>query len=95
MPALGAWFPHIVKKFEFTLILRSGAELSEDLADALFEAGCDDASPGICNGVVSIDFDREAESLEQAIQSAINQARGAGAEVEKVEIDARTPLAVA
>ena len=35
--------------------------------DALFEAGCDDATVGRTDGVHYIDFDREAESLGEAI----------------------------
>ena len=58
-------------KYEFTLILRGTLELTEELADALYEAGCDDGTPGTCNGVFSIDFHREADSLESALRSAI------------------------
>ena len=73
-------------KYEFTLILKGPLELTEDIADELFEAGCDDGTPGTCEGVFSIDFHREAESLEQAIRSAIGNVKAAGYEVERVEI---------
>ena len=73
-------------KYEFTLILKGPLELTEDIADELFEAGCDDGTPGTCEGVFSIDFHREAESLEQAIRSAIANVKAAGCEVERVEI---------
>ena len=43
-------------KYEFTLILKGPLELTEEIADELFEAGCDDGTPGTCNGVFSIDF---------------------------------------
>ncbi len=49
-------------KYEFSLILKGSPELTEDLCDGLFEAGCDDGTPGTCNGVFSIDFHREADS---------------------------------
>ena len=75
-------------KYEFTLILKGALELTEDIADALFEAGCDDGTPGTCEGVFSIDFHREAESLEKAIQSAIASVKTAGYQVERVEIAA-------
>ena len=75
-------------KYEFTLILKGPLELTEDIADQLFEAGCDDATPGTCEGVFSIDFHREAESLEQAIRSAVGNVKAAGYEVERVEIAA-------
>ena len=77
-------------KYEFTLILEGSLELTEDIADELFEAGCDDGTPGICNGVFSIDVHREANSLEEAIGSAIANVKSAGYEVERVEIEAET-----
>jgi len=75
-------------KYEFTLILKGTVELTEEIADKLFESGCDDGTPGTCDGVFSIDFHREAASLEDAINSAINIVRSAGYEVERVGIDA-------
>ena len=75
-------------KYHFTLILTDGVELTDDLADRLFEAGCDDGSPGMCEGVVSIDFHREADSLESAIRSAISNVNAAGCSVSRVEMDA-------
>lgn len=77
-----------MKKYEFRLILKGPLELTEEIADELFEAGCDDGTPGICNGVFSIDFHREADSLEAAIHSAIQNVKAAGYEVERVEIEA-------
>ena len=78
-----------MKKYEFTLILKGSLELTEEIADALFEAGCDDGTPGTCNGVFSIDFHREANSLEEAIRSAIANVSSAGYEVDHVEMEAR------
>jgi hypothetical protein len=76
-----------MKKFEFTLIFKGHWELTEEMADALFEAGCDDGTPGTCNGVFSIDFHREADSLESAIRSAITDVKSAGYEVARVQIE--------
>jgi hypothetical protein len=75
-------------KYEFTLILKGSPELTDGFADALFAAGCNDASPGTCNGVFSIDFHREAASLEEAIRSAITNVAAAGCDVDRVEIAA-------
>ena len=80
----------MLREFEFTLILAPSADLTEDAADALFEAGCDDGSPGMSEGVVSIDFHRESESLEDAIHSAIDQVRKAGFGVQRAEIPVET-----
>lgn len=77
-----------MKEYEFTVILAGAPELTEDLADRLFAAGCDDGSPGSCEQVVSIDFHRDAQSLEEAIRSAIADVRAAGCTVAKVEIAA-------
>ncbi len=75
-------------QYEFTLVLKGPLELTEEIADELFEAGCDDGTPGTCNGVFSIDFHRGANSLEEAIRSAIANVKSAGYEVERVEIEA-------
>lgn len=56
-------------KYEFALILKGQYELTEEIIDELFEAGCDDGTLGVCNGVFSIDFHREGDSLEAAIRS--------------------------
>lgn len=77
-----------MNKYEFSLILKSRLELTEEVADRLFACGCDDGTPGMCNGVFTIDFHREAESLEAAISSAMQNVRDAGHEVEHVQIEA-------
>ena len=77
-----------MNKYDFTLILAESLELTDGIADALFEAGCDDGTPGTCNGVFSIDFHREAASLEEAIRLAIEDVRTAGYAVARVEIAA-------
>lgn len=74
--------------YEFTLVLQGSPELTEEVAEQLFEAGCDDGSPGACEGVFSIDFHRADQSLEAAIASAILNVKAAGFEVERVEIRA-------
>lgn len=75
-----------MKEYEFTLILTGVSEITDDAAVALYEAGCDDGSPGSCDGVCSVDFHRDAASLEEAIQSAISDVRKAGFEIDRVEI---------
>jgi len=77
-----------MKKYDFTLILSGSLELTEEIAEALFEAGCDDGTPGTSEGVFLIDFHREAHSLEDAIQSAIADVKSAGYQVARVEIEA-------
>ena len=73
-------------KYEFTLILKGDIELTEELADQLFEAGCDDATPGKSEGKFVMDFHRESPTLEDAIRSAIADVASTGNRVERVEI---------
>ena len=75
-------------KYDFTVVLKDSPELTAELADRLFEAGCDDGSPGMCAGITSIDFHRDAGSLEEAIRSAVTDVSAAGCVVARVEIDA-------
>ena len=79
-------------KYDFTLVIANTLELTDDIADALFAAGCDDGTPGTCNGVFSIDFHREAVTLEEAIRSAVEDVRTAGYEVARVEVEAETVM---
>ena len=62
----------------FTLIVEGIDLQAEPTIDALFEAGCDDATVGRVDGVQYVDFDREAESLAEAVISAVR-------DVEKVD----------
>jgi hypothetical protein len=76
-----------MKTYEFDVILKEVSEVTDDQAERLFAAGCDDGTPASCDGVAWIHFDREAASLEEAIVSAIAQVQGAGFRVSKVELD--------
>jgi hypothetical protein len=69
----------------FTLLLVNEHELTTDLEDALFEAGCDDGMLFCKNQVVYIEFERDADSLEEAVVSAINDVESAGFQVARVE----------
>jgi hypothetical protein len=74
--------------YEFTVVLRDVPEMTFELSDALYEAGCDDCTPGSSGGVSKVDFHREAESFEAAVRSAIANVQAAGCVVERVEIEA-------
>ena len=73
--------------YEFSLVLKA-AEITNEDCDALYQAGCDDGTVVTREGVTYIAFDREAESLEEAIRSASANVRAAGFEVARVEMDA-------
>jgi hypothetical protein len=57
------------------------------LTDALGDAGCLDASIGGHPDGVEVDFDREAESLDAAIKSAVAAIEEAGFRVLRVELE--------
>ena len=62
----------------FTLIVE-GRDMQQDEAiDALLEGGCDDGTAGCSDGVQFVVFDREAESLDEAVLSAV-------ADIERVQ----------
>lgn len=71
----------------FTLVLSGVNSDTEGLEDALFEAGCDDALICFYGKSVYLEFDREAETLNHAVASAIRHVEGAGinARVEAVD----------
>lgn len=57
--------------FTFTVVAEGLDLQSNEIVDALFEAGCDDALVGCSDGIQYLDFDREAASLEEAVLSAV------------------------
>ena len=79
--------------YEFTVILANVDEMTADLANALFAAGCDDGHPWSSDGVAAIIFDRESDSLLSAIRSAIADVQKAGCVVLNVEIEPQVVLA--
>lgn len=62
--------------FDFTLVL--DREPSGEELDALFEVGCDDATPETGAGTALLHVDREAATLPEAIVSALRQVESAG-----------------
>lgn len=74
-----------MKAFEFSLIL-DGVDRSDDvMANALYEAGCDDGTLYSICGETAVGFSREASSLEEAVRSAIADVARAGFAVNRVE----------
>ena len=74
-------------EYDFALIVGCVSELTSAVEDALFQAGCDDATLSMQYGQLYIEFSRSAVSLEDAIVSAIDDVRKAkiGAEVLRVD----------
>jgi hypothetical protein len=83
-----------MKSYAFDVVLKDLREVTDEHADALFAAGCDDGTPASCNGTAWIHFDREAPALEEAIRSAVSQVQAAGFKVSKVELDAEAAVSL-
>ncbi|MDJ0597528.1 MAG: hypothetical protein QNJ37_01595 [Crocosphaera sp.] len=78
--------------YNFTLVLSGISQVSEDLdtlADAIFEAECDDATLCFRNSIAYLEFDRQANSFREAVISAIRQVEGINdkIKVERIEPD--------
>jgi hypothetical protein len=72
-----------VKAYDFTLILT--ADPTEEQADRL-HGTFNDGTIATIAGVAQVHFHREAQSLEDAIRSAVNDTRSAGFGVERIEM---------
>ena len=86
------------REYDFALVIGGVPELTAAVEDALFEAGCDDATLSIRYGLLYAEFSRTAKSLQDAILGAIRDVRRAdvGAEVLRVdECDLVTPAEIA
>jgi hypothetical protein len=86
------------REYDFALILSGIRDLTTEVEDALFNAGCDDATLSLQYGSVYMEFSRVAASLKDAILSAIRDVRNAciGADVLRVDsCDLVTPAEIA
>ena len=81
--------------YQFSLILSGVAEITPELADALYAAAGGDIEFNMRNDVAYIEFDRAADTLHDAVSSAIMQVEGAGVGVRvvRVESDAANTIA--
>jgi hypothetical protein len=84
-----------MKRHHFTLMVAGVAEITPDAADALFEATGGDIAFEMRDGVASLEFDRTAPSLRQAITSAIQQVEGAGVGVRVVRVESEVANTIA
>lgn len=75
-----------MKTYRFTIFFRDIDYMTEEMSEALYEAGCDDCSPASSGGRAYAHFSREAESLETAVASAESNVQAAGYQVDHVQI---------
>lgn len=73
--------------FEFSIIASGLDPEADDFESRFFDAGCDDATVAFQKGHIIVDFAREAESMDDAITSAMANVRAAGAQVDRIEPD--------
>ena len=66
------------QEFDFTMILTGVTDFDDGIIDALCGAGCDDATVAQRYGRVYVTFSRRADSLEDAVVSAISDIKNAG-----------------
>lgn len=78
-----------MKQHEFTLVLT--ADPDDEQADRMYGT-FDDGTIATVAGVSQVHFHRDAESLEEAIRSAVGDVRSVGGDVARVEME---PNAVA
>jgi hypothetical protein len=74
-------------KYDFSIIASGLDPTADDLKLRFYDGGCDDAAVAFQKGHIIVDFTREADSIEEAIASAIECARTAGATIDRVEPD--------
>ena len=75
------------QEFDFALILSGPTDITSEVADGLFQAGCDDATLSLQFRVLYLEFSRSADSLKEAILSAIQDVRKAGIGADVVRVD--------
>lgn len=75
--------------FAFSVALDAAAAAAQDVEGKLSAAGCDDAVLATRDGVVSLSFDRLAQSLGSAVATAIDEIESTGCRVTAVHVHNR------
>lgn len=78
---------HCEREHDFALIVGGVPALTREVEDALFKAGCDDATLSIQYGLLYLEFGRSAESLQDAMLSAIQDVHKAGIGAQVLRVD--------
>jgi hypothetical protein len=78
------------RDYEFALVLAGVTVLARKVEDALYEAGCDDATIAMRSGRLFLTFSRTASSLKDAILSAIRDVRKARIGAQLLRVDYRS-----
>ncbi len=78
---------------EFSIIASGLDPRADDFETRFFDAGCDDATVSFQKGHIIVDFARDADSIADAVASAISDVMAAGAHVDRIEPDPLVSLA--
>ena len=84
-----------MKTHTFTLILAGIAEITPELANALYSATQGDIELNSRDGVAFLEFERTAPSLRKAVTSAIREVEGANVGVRVVRVESETANVIA
>ncbi|MEX0923211.1 MAG: hypothetical protein WDZ84_10580 [Rhodovibrionaceae bacterium] len=76
-----------MKTHEFSVIASGLDPSADDFEARFYDNGCDDALVSFQKGHIIVDFAREAETLHEAISSALENLRVAGARIDRIEPD--------
>lgn len=81
------------KMYEFSIIASGLDPRAEDFESRFYGAGCDDATVSFQKGHTILDFARNANSIDEAICSALECVTKAGAHIDRIEPDPLVSLA--
>jgi hypothetical protein len=73
--------------FEFSIIASGLDPHADGFEDRFYTAGCDDALISLQKGHIIVDFAREADSIAEAIASAVENVCATGAKIDRIEPD--------
>jgi len=76
-----------MQEHDFTLLLDGLQSITPELEEAIFKAGCDDATLSLRFGRLFLTFSRTASSLREAIVSAVLAINGCGFGLRVLRVD--------
>jgi hypothetical protein len=76
--------PSLNERYNFAVYV-AGIDLSGPYEDAFFEAGCDDATIVVRDGMMHLDFERQAAAFSDAVGSAMHDVEKAGGRILRIE----------
>lgn len=76
-----------MSSYEFAIVATGLPIDGAEWEDSFYEAGCDDALVGLQRGLFVLEFNREADTLAEAVESACADIHRAGATIVRIEPD--------